>query len=196
MVWIFGCSIMLLKFEILGKLSLQNSGAFKFPGGVPTSLIRDSGEQWDFPNGFPPLVHMVIEGLRKSENAEMQNQVSLTCKFFSVVLDCFSWYVLARPLRWMLNYKHMSNTVILHSLFSALCIQLLPIHLSHAYLSVMHTLRISCWQSETRFTLSECWRNRNNYGDWVFFGNSAKYVWAGLLCVCFFDYSTADHWKT
>lgn len=39
--------------------------------------MLQTGEQWDFPNGFGPLVHMLIEGLRKSENAEMQNQVTL-----------------------------------------------------------------------------------------------------------------------
>ncbi|VDM98476.1 unnamed protein product [Thelazia callipaeda] len=53
---------------------IQISGAFEYPGGVPASLATDSREQWDFPNGFPPLIHMIIEGLRKSQNAAMQNQ--------------------------------------------------------------------------------------------------------------------------
>ena len=26
-----------------------------YPGGIPTSL-RNTGEQWDFPNAWPPLV--------------------------------------------------------------------------------------------------------------------------------------------
>ncbi|VDM49745.1 unnamed protein product [Toxocara canis] len=54
---------------------MNNSGVFLYPGGVPTSLNRNSEEQWDFPNGFGPLNHMIIEGLRKSENAQMQDQV-------------------------------------------------------------------------------------------------------------------------
>ncbi len=52
----------------------QNVGAFNYPGGVPTSLIDNTNEQWDFPNGWSPLNHMIIEGLRKSENSDMQDQ--------------------------------------------------------------------------------------------------------------------------
>lgn len=33
---------------------LTTSPATKYDGGVPTSLT-DSGQQWDFPNGWPPL---------------------------------------------------------------------------------------------------------------------------------------------
>lgn len=32
------------------------------------SLIRSSDQQWDYPNGFAPINHMVIEGLRKSNH--------------------------------------------------------------------------------------------------------------------------------
>uniref|UniRef100_A0A0M3KCT4 Trehalase n=1 Tax=Anisakis simplex TaxID=6269 RepID=A0A0M3KCT4_ANISI len=56
---------------------MNNSGVFLYPGGVPTSLNRNSEEQWDFPNGFSPLNHMIIEGLRKSENAQMQDQYNV-----------------------------------------------------------------------------------------------------------------------
>ncbi|XP_076002067.1 trehalase [Genypterus blacodes] len=50
---------------------LKASGALQFPNGVPTSL-RDSGQQWDYPNAWPPLQHMLIQGLSKlpSENAK------------------------------------------------------------------------------------------------------------------------------
>ncbi|XP_053728194.1 trehalase [Synchiropus splendidus] len=41
---------------------LKGSGALKYSLRVPTSL-RDSGQQWDFPNAWPPLQHMLIEGL-------------------------------------------------------------------------------------------------------------------------------------
>ena len=40
--------------------SLQGSGLV-MPGGVATSLRR-TGHQWDFPNAWAPLVHMVVEG--------------------------------------------------------------------------------------------------------------------------------------
>lgn len=33
-------------------------------GGVPTSL-EETGEQWDFPNGWAPLECIIVEGLLK-----------------------------------------------------------------------------------------------------------------------------------
>ncbi|KHN87732.1 Trehalase [Toxocara canis] len=53
---------------------MNNSGAFDYPGGVPSSLTVVSNQQWDFPNGWSPLNHMIIEGLRKSDNAQMQEE--------------------------------------------------------------------------------------------------------------------------
>ncbi|XP_024861753.1 trehalase isoform X2 [Kryptolebias marmoratus] len=50
---------------------LKESGALDFPNGVPTSL-KASGQQWDFPNAWPPLQHMLIEGLSKLPSAEAQ----------------------------------------------------------------------------------------------------------------------------
>ena len=32
------------------------------PGGVPTTFVK-SGQQWDFPNCWPPLEHMLVHGL-------------------------------------------------------------------------------------------------------------------------------------
>ena len=40
---------------------LEREGVVDLPGGFPTSLV-ESGQQWDFPNGWAPLQHMVIEG--------------------------------------------------------------------------------------------------------------------------------------
>ncbi|XP_078102030.1 trehalase isoform X2 [Sander vitreus] len=50
---------------------LKGSGALQFPNGVPTSL-REPGQQWDYPNAWPPLQHMLIRGLSKlpSEDAK------------------------------------------------------------------------------------------------------------------------------
>ncbi|XP_061073593.1 trehalase [Conger conger] len=41
---------------------LQESGALQYPNAVPTSL-NNSGQQWDLPNAWAPLQHMLIEGL-------------------------------------------------------------------------------------------------------------------------------------
>ncbi|KAB5564638.1 hypothetical protein DKX38_004692 [Salix brachista] len=44
--------------------SLQSSGLVH-AAGIATSLIN-SGQQWDFPNGWAPLQHMIVEGLLRS----------------------------------------------------------------------------------------------------------------------------------
>lgn len=36
-----------------------------FPGGIPTSDFQ-SGQQWDFPNCWPPLEHMIVMGLERT----------------------------------------------------------------------------------------------------------------------------------
>ncbi|KAJ8927272.1 hypothetical protein NQ314_020275 [Rhamnusium bicolor] len=48
---------------------IRNQGIHKFKGGIPTSL-RQSGEQWDFPNAWPPLQEVVILGLLKSGDSD------------------------------------------------------------------------------------------------------------------------------
>lgn len=44
---------------------LLSSGALDFPGGVPASVLH-SGEQWDYPNAWPPLQSILIGGLENS----------------------------------------------------------------------------------------------------------------------------------
>ncbi|XP_062074671.1 trehalase-like [Humulus lupulus] len=51
--------------------SLQSSGLL-CAYGIATSLTN-SGEQWDFPNGWAPIQHMIIEGLAKSESKEARS---------------------------------------------------------------------------------------------------------------------------
>ncbi|CAB3398279.1 unnamed protein product [Caenorhabditis bovis] len=53
---------------------MDRLGVFNYPGGIPTSMIKETHEQWDFPNGWSPNNHMIIEGLRKSANPEMQDK--------------------------------------------------------------------------------------------------------------------------
>ncbi|CAG7827959.1 unnamed protein product [Allacma fusca] len=48
---------------------LRSLKVLKFPGGVPTST-EQSGEQWDYPNGWPPLQHLLVEALEQSGDAE------------------------------------------------------------------------------------------------------------------------------
>ena len=41
-----------------------------YPYGIPNSL-GETGQQWDFPNSWPPSVHMIIVGLLQSGGNEM-----------------------------------------------------------------------------------------------------------------------------
>ncbi|XP_038725509.1 probable trehalase [Tripterygium wilfordii] len=48
--------------------------------GIATSLTR-SGEQWDFPNGWAPLQHMIVEGLARSgieEARSMAQEIAIS----------------------------------------------------------------------------------------------------------------------
>ncbi|XP_021905102.1 trehalase, partial [Carica papaya] len=51
--------------------SLKNSGLI-CAAGIATSL-KNSGEQWDFPNGWAPLQHMIVEGMARSGSEEARS---------------------------------------------------------------------------------------------------------------------------
>nr|WIG62106.1 soluble trehalase [Dioryctria sylvestrella] len=50
---------------------LRYSKGLDFPGGVPASL-NQTGEQWDFPNAWPPLVSIVVNALQAIDTDEAQ----------------------------------------------------------------------------------------------------------------------------
>ncbi|KAL3111805.1 hypothetical protein niasHT_011092 [Heterodera trifolii] len=52
---------------------LEKVGVLKHKFGVPTSNIN-STQQWDFPNIWPSLAHMLIESLRRSGNKKMEEK--------------------------------------------------------------------------------------------------------------------------
>ncbi|KAH7841282.1 hypothetical protein Vadar_027898 [Vaccinium darrowii] len=53
------------------RQSLQRSGLIR-AAGIATSLTN-SGQQWDFPNGWAPLQHLIVEGLVKSGSKEAKS---------------------------------------------------------------------------------------------------------------------------
>uniref|UniRef100_A0A0K0DGH4 Trehalase n=1 Tax=Angiostrongylus cantonensis TaxID=6313 RepID=A0A0K0DGH4_ANGCA len=59
---------------------MEEMGVFSYKGGIPTSLQTQSTQQWDFPNGWSPLNHMIIEGLRKSGDPRMQQKAFILAK--------------------------------------------------------------------------------------------------------------------
>ncbi|KAJ1362105.1 hypothetical protein KIN20_038424 [Parelaphostrongylus tenuis] len=59
---------------------MEEMGVFSYKGGIPASLQAQSIQQWDFPNGWSPLNHMIIEGLRKSGDPRMQQKAFMLAK--------------------------------------------------------------------------------------------------------------------
>lgn len=46
---------------------INETGIDVFPGGVPNTLLQ-SGEQWDYPNVWPPMQYILVESLRQLED--------------------------------------------------------------------------------------------------------------------------------
>ena len=57
------------KFTSAAVSYFQKQHLDKFAGGVPATFMQ-TGEQWDFPNCWPPLEHMLVQGLEKTELSE------------------------------------------------------------------------------------------------------------------------------
>ena len=53
------------KFTSAAVQYVQRQPLKMFPGGIP-STFSQTGEQWDFPNCWPPLEHMMVQGLEKT----------------------------------------------------------------------------------------------------------------------------------
>lgn len=53
--------------------TLKRLKVLDYPGGFPTSL-SPSGQQWDFPNAWPPLQHMLIAGFAQSSNEDLKQE--------------------------------------------------------------------------------------------------------------------------
>jgi len=51
---------------------IENVGIDKYPGGVPNTLLR-TGEQWDFPNVWPPMQYILISGLENLGTPNAKN---------------------------------------------------------------------------------------------------------------------------
>ena len=60
------------KFDAAAVRYIQKQNLESFPGGVPTSLVKTL-EQWDFPNCWPPLEHVLVLGLEKTNLPEAKS---------------------------------------------------------------------------------------------------------------------------
>ncbi|RDD42449.1 Trehalase [Trichoplax sp. H2] len=53
--------------------ALKAMKIFDFAGGIPTTLLR-SGQQWDYPNSWPPLQQMAVAAMSGSEAPELKDE--------------------------------------------------------------------------------------------------------------------------
>jgi len=68
-----------LFFQIAGQTEAARSAKmiqekFLQPGGV-TSTLRNTGQQWDAPNGWAPLQWITIQGLRNYTASDLANEI-------------------------------------------------------------------------------------------------------------------------
>ncbi|CBY08903.1 unnamed protein product [Oikopleura dioica] len=69
--------------------SMKKQGVLDFQFGIPQSL-DESDEQWDFPNAWPPSVHMIIMGLAKSGSEECRQEAKIQAeKWVNANRDAF-----------------------------------------------------------------------------------------------------------
>lgn len=62
-------------YENSVKDYLQNQGILGYKSGIPTSLIN-TGQQWDLPNGWPPLQDIVVTALQNGKT-DTSHQMAL-----------------------------------------------------------------------------------------------------------------------
>ena len=43
----------------------SQEATYDFPGGIPTSM-KETQQQWDFPNAWPPTTEIVVTALRNA----------------------------------------------------------------------------------------------------------------------------------
>lgn len=58
---------------------LNKKGVLDYLGGIPTS-DDNTGEQWDFPNAWPPLQDIVVRGLQNSKNKAAVTEAEILAK--------------------------------------------------------------------------------------------------------------------
>uniref|UniRef100_A0A915IW69 Trehalase n=1 Tax=Romanomermis culicivorax TaxID=13658 RepID=A0A915IW69_ROMCU len=61
------------------KKYLNASKALQKGDGVPTSMLG-TGQQWDWPNAWAPLVHMVVVGLHNTDHPELQEMANVVAE--------------------------------------------------------------------------------------------------------------------
>lgn len=63
---------------------LNRHGLMSEPGGIPSSTVS-SGEQWDYPNSWAPIMWIIIQGLRKSGATQLSRD--LAAKWLTRILN-------------------------------------------------------------------------------------------------------------
>ena len=68
--------------------SLKEQKVLDYPYGIPNSL-GETGQQWDFPNSWPPSVHMIIAGLLNCGGQAMEEGKIQAAKWLNVNYNAY-----------------------------------------------------------------------------------------------------------
>lgn len=79
-----------------------------YPGGVPTSLVK-SGQQWDFPNCWPPIEHILVQGLEATGLPDARHTSHSTPQFTMQFVKHFSILKVITYYIWKLCLSFINN---------------------------------------------------------------------------------------
>jgi len=85
--------------DVIALILKKFDAAFAFPAGVPTSFIR-SGQQWDFPNGWPPTQFFIIEGFNNIAEYAARDLPLLAEKSSALAYELASKWIISNYCGW------------------------------------------------------------------------------------------------
>ena len=91
--------------------SLQRHDVASYQAGIPNSL-KNTGQQWDYPNAWPPSTHMIVMGLFESGLAEAQKYAqTIASKWLSANYALFegtvAWWTWKINLTWLITWPNV-----------------------------------------------------------------------------------------
>ena len=63
-------------YEVITKVMAKIESDFLKAGGLVTTLVENSGQQWDFPNGWAPLQWIGYVAFKNYGNTELANELA------------------------------------------------------------------------------------------------------------------------
>ncbi|MCL4117246.1 UNVERIFIED_CONTAM: hypothetical protein GTU68_009957 [Idotea baltica] len=76
---------------------LESINITSFPGGIPTSIMKNSTDQWDLPNGWAPLQYFAVLGLNKIGHKDQRASSLAFSLAEKWTLSCYKGYINSTP---------------------------------------------------------------------------------------------------